>query len=87
MDAFFSKDSRRATGSEVISCIEDKIDSTLVRGFSNIADVGDSFAGGQRYSGYNISYDMHEWHLPLSGNKAMSWKTCCVPEKTRSLSE
>ena len=80
--AFNHKNSWRATVEDVQAYAQQEIGGTLVHGFSEIVDEGDSTVGGARIAGYLASNDHREWYLSLGAKRPLIWKTMETPKET-----
>ena len=83
-NAFPQAESRRATVPEIVHYLSEHTDHTIVCGFSEIIDKGDTTEGGERIAGYRETGNSREWYVPLPAKKGLSWKTEPIPKVIRS---
>ncbi len=78
MNPFLVQSGRRMLLEEISALYEQRNNSTLINGFSELLDIGNAIENTERVSGYLEALDRREWLISLKAEKPLRWKTDVV---------
>lgn len=82
MDPYKRDAIERMLENDITNYCAEKLSIDLVQGFSDMVGEGDAIRGGNRVAGFMETHLRHEWYLPLSATKGMTWRAV-LPKQLR----